>query len=268
MDKKLICFIHIERSGGTTLHHVLRRTSINYYSIPSNRGKYGINLSVNNLNRLLKALPFITGVGGHTLKSFMKYEEFINREISYFTFLRNPIDRYLSQYNYILKYFNKDLTFDDYLSNKRFQNFIVKHICGEEELDKAVKEIDKYDFVGFTDDYEESIDSLGTFLGVKYSGIENIIPINSIDKNKTNFITSLNLNPYQYKKALHNNVLDIELYKYVKENLSKFRSESQSLNNEKHVYLQKSHFLSDYLIKGKRLFVERFLFDKILKNEI
>jgi len=265
MEKMLFCFIHIERSGGTTLHYLLRKTFINYYSIPTYNGKYGEILNPCNFSRIISTLPFIKGVGGHTLRSYAGYEDSIKKPIFYITFLRDPIERYISQFNYILAHFNKNMSFDHYLSLHRFQNFQIKKICGYDNLQKGINEINRYGFVGLTDRFDESITFLSKNLGVNYINIK-INKRNTIEStNLTKYLSPSDLTDKQFRKVTDNNKLDIDFYKYVEEQIF----ESQKTINfaqRRKINLSNNNLVKDYLIKINRLLIGQIFFDIILKK--
>ena len=104
----MFCFIHIERAGGTTLHYIFRNNFLRYLTLTP--WSYWANKGENVFSKheakwLFRLLPFTPGFGGHTTRCYLDYEEVVGA-LNYITFLRDPIRRYKSHYNYQRKVMN------------------------------------------------------------------------------------------------------------------------------------------------------------------
>ena len=100
----MLCFIHIERAGGTTLHYVLRNNDpLRYLTLTPwfyEANEPGNWLTADELQWLRRLLPHTRGIGGHPPRSFLDYEAAVGEPLQYFTFLRDPVKRWTSHYNY------------------------------------------------------------------------------------------------------------------------------------------------------------------------
>ncbi len=112
----------------------------------------------NEARYFFKILPFTKGFGGNSVKSWLNYEQVLNCKIDYITFLRNPIERYISHHN---QYKNEKKTYWDikqYLRQREFDNLMTKRIAGSADLNKAKKILlEDFTFVGLTERFDESL---------------------------------------------------------------------------------------------------------------
>ena len=217
----MICFIHIERAGGTSLHYLLQNSYFTYLSLKpwdiwTNTKSSEFSLS--NLKLLKLINPFLNGFGGHTTRSYLEYETLFDKKLFYFTFVREPISRYMSHFNYQYQVMNIKWNINDFINDERFNNFQTKRIAGESNLEKAKEQLrTKFNFVGMTEFYNESLLILKELLGNKKFKI-NYEKKNEI-KHKQNLLLFDSFKEEQKKNIIANNEIDIELYKYVKNEL-------------------------------------------------
>jgi len=93
MDKKIL-FLHIPKAAGQTFYKILGRTGYFYNlgSDPEKRIDEFISLASDSRNQY-------AGIEGHMGYGLHKY---FNEESTYITFMRDPVDRVISFYNYII----------------------------------------------------------------------------------------------------------------------------------------------------------------------
>jgi hypothetical protein len=158
----VLCYIHIERAGGTTLQHLFRHNHpLGYVMLTpwffwSNEP--GNVFTAAEARVLLRAVPGVWGFGGHTTRSYLNYEQALGRPVQYLTFLREPLARYISHYQYQRQRMGIDRDFDDFLREPRFDNLMVRRIAGREDLGQAKRALaEDYCFVGLTDRFDESL---------------------------------------------------------------------------------------------------------------
>jgi len=200
-------FTHIEKCAGTSLNDVLSLTFLRYFHVTVNN--YGGNelrndLDLNQFNKIKKYKP--SGIGGHSVRPYLEY---FNTDVKKITFLRNPIDRYLSHLNHIIET-GWAKSIDDFLSKEQFKDFMTKKIAGENEYDKAFDILSNFNFVGDANQYAKSLNYLQDVLQVRLIG-------NDVNKNQrssnTNYIKYSDLSNEQKNKVEENNKNDIKLYK-------------------------------------------------------
>ncbi|MBM7573681.1 sulfotransferase family 2 domain-containing protein [Aquibacillus albus] len=202
------CFLHIPKTGGKTLWNLLSKQQDDIFVWH---------------NRFFKELQ---------------------KPISFFTMLRDPVDRVISYYYYLRRYERsslyykvKDMSlqeFVDYVQNEEIENkpykkkdmrniryrnvnLATRYISGgdPEDLEKAKKNINNhFSFVGFTDMYVESLFFLKKIFDWEFSSIPK--------KNQTKNRPKLDEIPKEIIKSIeHVNQHDIELYKWAKKNFIK-----------------------------------------------
>ena len=228
-SKDLMMFIHIEKSAGTSFKSILTNNYfLSYLNLTS--WHYWTNeddkiLKPKEVKNLLRIFPYVKAMSSHSLRPKFGYEEEINRNIRYVTILRDPIERYLSNY-----YFQKDVmgmgwNFESYLEEKRFHNFMVKKLTGTNDLKRAKQIIDDFFFVGFVEEFDRSLillkDRLETPFNINYKK-------RRVNSNKKHDKYAKGLNPEQLNSVKEKNKLDMELYNYAYNN---FEERINRINN-------------------------------------
>ncbi|NNC94903.1 MAG: sulfotransferase family 2 domain-containing protein [Chitinophagales bacterium] len=165
---KFICFIHIEKCAGTSLNRMLHNNYSGFFNI-SSRDKICWNgaFTAEQFKFFKTIFPFISGMGGHSLFTTAGYEKHVDLPISYFTFLRNPIKRYISHINYQIHEMKIPWTIEQFLDDPQFTNFQTKRIAGTENIELAQNILrEKYDFVGLVEKFDLSLLILKECLGL------------------------------------------------------------------------------------------------------
>jgi hypothetical protein len=175
----LIVFMHIPKTGGTTLHNVLSRKY---------RGKESLHVRSVHTPLLEIAQERSKSKTPFLIKGHLGYGEVKDIPGSFvFTFLRPPISRVISHY-YFLKetpsvqhyeYLNRaDTTIESFYAQKEkrdIDNCLVRYISGNHKDFGTINEDDyllalynlehKIDFFGLQEHYDESLIMLGEKLG-------------------------------------------------------------------------------------------------------
>lgn len=167
------------------------------------------------LEKLIANYPFrVTGIGGHRVGSFLGYEKIIDRPIFYFSFVRKPLSRYLSHFNWQKNVKKIAWTVDSFLEESYFNNFQCYRIAGKRDFASAKLHVEKkYSFVGIMEEYDASVLLLYQKLGFDKKPFYK----KSNKKNHKQMIDLSQLNPLQYQRLVDNNHEDIRLYNYIKE---------------------------------------------------
>lgn len=215
----VICLLHIERSGGTTLHYILRSNFLSFMTLTP--WKYWTNKEENSFSPqeagiLFRVLPFTKGFGGHLTRSYLGYEKAIGKRVRYITFLREPLSRFFSHFRYQRDVMGIDRDIKAFLDEDQFSNFMTKRIAGSEDLEKAkCALLDEYSFVGLMERFDESLVLMKDQLN---------LPNLDIRYQRKNANPSLNQDARTVaddvqKRIMERNALDIELYKFAKEHI-------------------------------------------------
>jgi hypothetical protein len=212
MKEPIIVFSHIPKTAGMNLHSILRRHfGINHLGINSSSGKK--YTTYESLKQVLTSFPHLKSIGGHGMQAWVDYKEFEQR-LKWYTFLRKPLERVLSHYQHQTLRKTHHRTFEEFLNNKPYQNWSVKMLAGEDNIDKAKQILhEKFLFVGLTERFNESL-----LLMRKNLQLQNFDPRYTVKVNvaKSNSIAAeIKENLSRYEDMIYvSNRLDMELYTY------------------------------------------------------
>lgn len=215
MKEPFLCFIHIERAGGTTLHFIIQHSYPTYMILRpwfNWSNKPGCYVTVKELQCLMKFFPFTKGIGGHTTRVFLDYEKVIDKPFFYFTFLRDPISRYISHFH-LRRVMKENQHIQTFIRDERFNNYQTVRIAGEENIEKAIGFLEgNFHFIGLTDKFDESLILLKDRLGDK----KFCINYERLNVSKKHYETDVfeDLSTDIQHKIVENNKLDLILYDY------------------------------------------------------
>ncbi len=211
-----LCFVHIEKAGGITLHALLHRLFWGYVS-PS--PAFGEHFTARDLKRLHRFWPFaLSGIGGHRMGAWQDYESAVGRPVFCFTFLRDPLQRYLSHLNWQLHVKKRFDRPEDFIHSGYFDDFQTYRIAGERNFAKARRLLrERFAFVGLLEDYDRSLLLWRAALGrpdldLRYQR-ENVK-----DYGSSGFVFE-DLPERLRRKVLEKNARDMDLYRWVCEEL-------------------------------------------------
>ena len=215
----MLAFVHIYKAAGTTLTHILR---LNFFLTHVDvsvlqKDSRGIFQSA-DMKKIMIINPFVRCIAGHDIKPFSNLTD-IFPGIRYITLLRDPIKRTLSQYQYNVEKLGSNLSFDEHLRMPGETNTQTRWIAGSEDIDLAKKNIIKRFFlVGIVEEFDEFLILLKKKLEpIKFR--PGYKPQN-VSKNNSPIRADINRHFDKYReKIIKNNLLDIELYNYVKDEI-------------------------------------------------
>lgn len=232
-------FVHIEKAAGTTIHEIFRNNFLfHYIDSPYKFSKLYNNqdcyIKKSELKNLKKYIPKFKSFGGHSLRFFTDYEKvFLEDKLYGLTFLRNPIERYISHYYHQVDKMNINWTFEEFLENEPMKNFMCKKICGYGDFNRTLDLLErKKVFVGLVEYFDESLVLMKKFMDSNQ--ISNNFDIRyekqNINTNKTNIKVVQIIEKYE-QKIIDVNKEDIKLYNYYLEK-SKYFYESNEFKKE------------------------------------
>ena len=212
----MLCFVHIERAAGTTFHGILRNNFLNYLTlVPWNpwTNEEDSTFKKEDLRWLIRFTGVPKGIGGHTVRSYNGYEEVVP-DVKYVTFLREPINRWVAHFQYQNDALNKNWTIEEFLGEKRLNNFMTKRIAGCYDVEKAKRFLSQhYLMVGLTERFDESLLIFKKRLGIHNFNIcyekKNVAKRNEL---KEKIMGDEDV----IKEIQKHNSMDMELYDYVK----------------------------------------------------
>ncbi|MCK5662032.1 MAG: sulfotransferase family 2 domain-containing protein [Thiotrichaceae bacterium] len=210
---QLLAFIHVEKAAGTSFIHILRHNYFMKYidARPYHRESRGL-FSASDLSVARKVVPGLSCIAGHSIKPFSDIGAVVP-DIQYITILRDPVKRYVSQYQYWVERMDKKLSFEEFLDTEEVRNFQTKKFDASGDIEKAKKVLQKkIMLVGFVDEFDEFLvllrDKLRPLVFDPQYKQQNLA------KNKVKISGLFE----KYKdKIKENNALDIELYNYARD---------------------------------------------------
>jgi Galactose-3-O-sulfotransferase len=222
--KPLLCFVHIERAAGTTLHAILRKNYPSFLTLtsPTWTNDERTVFTATQLRALLSVLPFSAGVGGHNVRTYVGYEGVTERPIRYLTFLRDPVARYLSHLNYQLEHFPGRWDLRRLLDEEYFWDFTTKRIAGSADLELAKRRLEgDYAFVGLQERFDES---LVLFRRALAPGRDLDLRYEKLNVSASH--APWTRDPGVQRHAQKRNAVDIELYRFAEDVLYRTRAEA------------------------------------------
>jgi hypothetical protein len=252
-------FTHIEKCAGTSFNEMLSITFLRYFHVTKNH--FGGNdvrndLTITQFQKILKYYP--SGIGGHSIRPYLNLENQLKYKPLKITFLRNPLERYMSQYNHELER-GFVHTFEGFLNKQYCSDFITKKIAGTSDFELASKYLNKFDFIGDANQYNKSINCLQDLMNIIfYEGNKNL---NQRFHNE-NYLRFEDLNNELKDRVYDNNKNDIKLYEtfILKSNLLKKYSDTLNCKQPsryrmkivKKIDKYKRHFIVDPLRELKK----------------
>ncbi|EKQ50524.1 MULTISPECIES: Wzt carbohydrate-binding domain-containing protein [unclassified Clostridium] len=249
-------FLHIPKAAGTSLfkiyNDILGEENVKQF------------VSINKGSRQMEVLNRYPFLGGHT--NYLEYLKYFSEDRYSITFLRNPINRFLSQYFYYKNNVGesretsvvnaKKLDLKSYIEHYRhiqrygdvfnrqllcFTGFQKSSLTDNELLEMAKENLSKINFVGIFEEFNDSIDLL--CYDCKLPLVNNIPIVNvtnkkpayaEIDGDTLELIKELNdldSQLYEYALKLFNDKKRQILQDAVKRNYESFNSYSKNVLN-------------------------------------
>lgn len=207
----MIFFIHIEKAGGTSIHNALLTYERNYKVLPPIKKHIGWRYDQESIEKISRYIGTLTFVGGHAVSSIPNII-IQDKKPSYFSFVREPISRYISHVNWIYAK-KKNEGIENLLNNSNLDNIQCFRLCGSRNFEDAKRHIIDNDyFIGVMERFDESIYLLSKWLNqskwIYYSKANKL--------NKEDKIIRLNqLNEINLNTIIEKNKEDIKLYEFI-----------------------------------------------------
>ena len=226
----MLAFIHIQRTGGTTVKWMLRSSfGVRHCDIESWHS-IRTPVSASDLVRLRRFYPRLASIAGHQVIPHSDLTAMYPR-IQYFTLLRDPVKRLASYHQLNVQTRPSKHVFQDWLQQDDIRDGQTRQIAGSVDVDAAIRMIqDNGIFVGLTDCFDESLLLLKSLL-VRDLNIAYVRKNVSSDKSLAERLLTDDRARQMIVDATH---ADRELYNYVKRELypSYQREYGSSLDQE------------------------------------
>ena len=160
----MYAFVHIEKTAGSCLKSILRRSFGSRHCdirLPlakrsMDRGDHKMCVDAADLRRVRRLYWNLRGIAGHNVKAYADLPQECP-EIRFFTILRDPERRFRS--HFLNRSFDQTAqAFDQWVSGEWVHNWQTKMIAGEASAQKAIDLIgERFGFVGLTERFDESL---------------------------------------------------------------------------------------------------------------
>lgn len=245
--KSLLAFVHIEKSAGTSIIHLLRHNYFLRYLDVRPLAHRDRIFKAEDLLRYMAIAPWLKVVGGHSVVPWSDLESI--SDVRYIALLRNPEKRYISQYRYWNSHLGKGISVEEYLSREGPRNIQVKKLAGEENLDKAINVIgEKFVCIGVVEHFERFLLNLQD----KERSFHALHIVQNV--NKTNSASADRLVEQYGDDIRENNWLDMQLYDYVLKHIEERVSASLDARQAMPCMKRSPRLMADYLFR--KLYVE------------
>lgn len=228
--KSIAAFVHIEKTAGTSVIHMLRNSLFpGYLDVRPVTGK-GYWFLAEDLAWYMNKFPFIRAIGGHSIVPFSSIDNDI--QIDYFTVLRHPVDRYVSQYRYWRSHLGKGLSFEDYLEKTNTFNVQTKKLSANRNAAEALDVLqDNFFAIGIVENLTPFVSSLSNYFNTDLKLFDKNRTANSRDKVDS-------IKEHYMQQILDRNEEDMKLYEWALK---------QQTNNSNNAILTDSHSFKSYL---------------------
>lgn len=206
--------MHIQKTAGTTLKFIVRNSlGVRHCDVNPLNPAPGTPFDADSLDFVLRVCPWLASISGHEIIEPTRH---LAGRVMPYTMLRDPVSRMISHFQDKQAHGAVRLSFDEYLSDETNHNFQVRKIAGEADVEKARELLrDQYFFAGLTERFDESMRVLARLC--PYPLDLRCRPQNVSGREGPR--KELESDPERLARIREANHLDIELYRYVDEEL-------------------------------------------------
>jgi hypothetical protein len=168
----MYAFVHIEKTAGRTIKAILQRSfgsghcdiRTPYARRAGDVRDQRVHVTAADLRRVRRAYRHLRGIAGHNVKPYSDLAD-AAPDLRYFTYLRDPVRRYLSHYlNRAGSHARAD--FEQWAAAGWTHDWQTKMLAGEASAQKAIDLLaSRVGFVGLTETFDESLLMLAQWLG-------------------------------------------------------------------------------------------------------
>lgn len=161
-----LAIAHIHKTAGTTLSAALKFAFGGRYCLVTSRDPDASFLSAAEVRSMGRVYPRLEVLMGHDVRPFGDLHEAFPG-LSYATFVRDPIVRCASHYQYDLQRGGVDLPLEEWITHEVSPNRMTRHLAGPgaTAADAIAVLEDRVGFVGVTEHFDASLVMMAAFHG-------------------------------------------------------------------------------------------------------
>jgi hypothetical protein len=159
----MYAFIHIPKTGGSTLRHMLRQSFGGRHldiKVPSRQRTAQVQVSDVDMRRARRVYPRLEGICGHRVNCFSGLEK-TEPMIRFFTFVREPVARFISHFHHHQRLKPTGVTREDFLefcADPHQRNVQCRWLGGTDAAERSMEMLRLHiGFVGLTGDFDASV---------------------------------------------------------------------------------------------------------------
>jgi hypothetical protein len=180
---------------------------------PFSTGSSGL-FTVEDYRTALKVNPLLNAIGGHSVVPYNGLEA-ASPDIRYITLLRDPVQRYVSQYRHWVEKKHLNISIQEFLEHEEIWNFQTRKLAGTNDLETAKRCLEgKFATVGIVENFDEFLVLFQGSFGNLVSDIRYTVQNTASDRSATEDLL-LKWGDDIRKR----NELDIALYDFVQQSL-------------------------------------------------
>lgn len=159
-SERLLVHVHISRTGGSTLNHILRSSyGVRHCPVEPWDSRWGPDpFSREDLRKLRRIYPNLRSIAGHRIFGYVDLED-AGIGADYFAIMRDPVRAVASRFQRKVDHADKGSDeFEAWIQKDWTRNRHVKAIGGTDDVGDAIKVIrDNRLFMGLTERYDETV---------------------------------------------------------------------------------------------------------------
>jgi hypothetical protein len=154
----MIAVVHIHKTAGTTLAGVFKRSYGPRHLDVLKVDRSTPHLTPDELSETMdRFYPRLDSINAHPVRIYSGLEAVVP-DIEYISFLRNPIERTASHYQYDFQVGGVDLPFEEWIQHEAVPDRQTKILAGPDAAgEDAIALLPRFSFIGRSDAFNESL---------------------------------------------------------------------------------------------------------------
>ncbi len=163
----MLAVVHIHKTAGTTLSGVLKRSFGPRHLQVIEIDPSTPHLTAAQLRQTMRRYyPRLDSISGHAVRAYAGLEEAVP-DIEYVAFMRDPIERTASHYQYDVQRGGVDLSFEEWITHDAVRDRQTQILAGPgANGEQAIELLARFALIGRSDRFDESLVMMQRRLGV------------------------------------------------------------------------------------------------------